>query len=664
MRMLVFLVLAVTLVTAATPSIDEILGDRPHADGPMAAACRMRYVGATDAESLHSYNVRHYRLDVNLPMTNKSYVAHAGVAIRSEVPSLAVCSLHFVDLVCDSVKRAGTSLSFTTPTGLLAATLDSPLLQNDSTVLDIFYHRESTAAERGYFFARPPNGTHAYCMTCTPPKDCRYWMPCWDEPFDKPERGVMLNITVPDTFQVCANGLLDSVTAGSGTKTYWWNHRYPIATYLINFAASRFASWQHDLIQPNGDTVPSIYFMWPDDSAVSLSTFGRIPAMFDFYSDTAMFGPYPFEKYGQVPGYHYRFQWGAMENQTLTMIHTQWLRNGDDNGMAHELSHMWYGDMVTCVDFRNIWLNEGFATYFECLYYGHANGRSAFNNYIADKAGRAIQQDRTRRFAVFNPPESEIYNYGTIYCKGGWVEHTLRWVLGDTAWGSPGVFFRALRAYGDSFRYGCASTEDYRRINEQESGQELSWFFDEWIYQAGYPKYHLNWGSEPAGDSFRVVTSLGQTNGTGAPDFFRTPLPVRFNSASATVVTIRPGANPQVDTFVVAVAPNSITVDPDNWILDSSYVTGIEEGRKPQAASYKLEATIVRGILMMGDWGPKTEDRVELLDAAGRKVLDLHPGANDASRLAPGVYFVRQEKESPGIQGSGSSTVSRVVLLK
>ena len=657
MKTLALLALAVTAVAAA-PSIDEILGERPHAGGPMPSACRARYVGATEAESLHSYNVRHYLLDISLPMTNKSFLAHEALSIRSDVPALLLCTLHFVNLVCDSVKRLGTPLDFTAPAGLLVVELNAPLPIGDSTVLDIFFRRESTAAERGYYFARPPVVTHAYAMTCTPPKDCRYWMPCWDEPFDKPERGVMLNITVPDSFQVCANGLLDSVTGGGG-KTYWWNHSYPIATYLISFTASRFASWKHDLIQPNGDTVPSLYFMWPADSAVSVSTFDCIPGIFDYYSDTTMFGPYPFEKYGQVPGY-YSFPWGAMENQTLTMIHTSWLRNGDDDGMAHELSHMWYGDMVTCVDFANIWLNEGFATYFECLYYGHANGRSAFNNYVAGKGRSAIQQDRSNRFSIFNPPESEIYNYGTIYCKGAWVEHTLRWVLGDTAWENPGVFFRALRAYGDSFKYGCASTEDYCRINEQESGQELSWFFDEWVYQAGYPKYHLNWSSDPVGDSFRVVTSLAQTNGNGAPDFFRTPLPVRFNSTSSTIVTLRPEANPQVDTFLLAAGPNTVTVDPDNWVLDSSYVTqtGVAETPSAVAPTTSVGPTIVRGVLNLQSAICNLKSEIALMDAAGRKVLDLRPGPNDISRLSPGVYFVHAA-------GAGQRPApSRIVLTR
>jgi aminopeptidase N len=649
------LLLAFAGIATAVPTIDEILGDRPDLDErPMSAACRARYEGATAAESTHSYNVRHYRLDLSLPMTDRSYTAHEALSIMSEVPMLDSLSLDFCNLVCDSVKRAGVPLQFTTPTNLLAIMLDTPMPQGDSTVIDIFYHRLTTAPELGYYFATRPTISYAYGMTCTPPRDARYWMPCYDEPLDKAERGVMLDLTVPDTFQTCANGMLDSVTSdpGNGTKTYWWRHPYGIATYLIVFAASRFSTWRHHLPRPGGETIPSIYFMWPYDSTISLTTFSHIPDMMAYYSDTARFGPYPFEKYGMVPGY-YGFPWGGMENQTMTMIHTQWLRSGDDAGMAHELSHMWYGDMVTCVDFRNVWLNEGFATYCECMYMGHASGRSYFQNYIRGKASAAISQDRSRRFPIFNPPEEEIYNYGTIYCKGAWVEHMLRFVEGDTAWEQPGVFFRGLRTYGDSFRYGTASTDDYCRINEQVTGMELSWFFDEWVYQAGYPKYHLTWQPEQLGDTWRLITILSQTNGNLAPPVFHMPLPVKVHCAgSDTMITIRPDASPQTDTFLVAACPESLTVDPDNWVLDSAYVTqtGVEEGDTPYASRPTPDASIVRGVLFLdaghnpipfGELGlcPKPV----LLDISGRKVLALVPGPNDVSDLAPGVYFVRTE---------------------
>jgi aminopeptidase N len=595
-----------------------------------------------NADSVHSFDVRQYRVDLSLPMTDKSYSAHAFISFASRVPSLAVCSLDFVSLVCDSVKRTGITQAFDTTAGRLLVSLSPPVAQGESSVVEVFFRRLATAADRGYYFAAPPTVTYAYCMTCTPPEDARYWMPCYDAPRDKPERGVCLNLTVPDTFQTCANGLCDSVTSGAGTRTWWWRHSYPIATYLIVFSASRYASWSDTAVSVTGDTVPLLYFMWPGDSAVSRTTFYNVPDMATYYSDTALFGPYPFEKYGMVPGY-YAFPWGGMENQTLTMIHTQWLRQGDNTGMAHELSHSWWGDMVTCVDFRDVWLNEGFGTYSECLYLGHAGGHATFLSAMRARASSAISQDRSRRFAIFDPPPADIYNYGTIYCKGAWVEHMLRFVEGDTAFGQPGVFFRALRAYGDSFRYGTASTEDYRRINEQVTGLDLGWFFDEWVYQAGIPRYALHWAGEPAGDSWRVVATLTQNNGSNAPAVFHMPLPVRLNcSGDSVLVTLRPDASPFTDTFSVAHEPRSVTVDPDNWVLDSTAVTGIAEGRMtPDAARFTPTATITRGTLVLPSAICHLQSAIVLLDPAGRCVLVLHAGPNDVSALAPGVYFIR-----------------------
>jgi aminopeptidase N len=639
------LILAVAGLAQSDVGFDEPwLGGKPGAN--VSSSPNAHRTALVPAESLHSYNVRHYRVDINLPMTNKSYVAHEALSIRSDEPSLSTCTLHFVNLVCDSIKRSGVPLTFATPSGLLAITLDSPLPQDDSTVLDIFFHRESTAAERGYFFTRPspPTITHAYCMTCTPPEDARYWMPCYDEPSDKAERGVELNLTAPDTFQTCANGLLDSVLADTTnhTRTWFWRHPYSIATYLIVFSASRFATWQHDIPLQNGDTLPSIYFMWPEDSAVSVNTFSRLPDMVTYFSDSIRFGDYPFDKYGMVPGY-YGFPWGGMENQTMTMIHTQWLRNGDPMGMAHELSHMWWGDMVTCVDFANVWLNEGFATWAECLYDGHMNGRLAFNAYVAAKARTYVSQHHSHDFPIYNPPPAEIYNTGIIYCKGSWVLRMLQFVEGDTAWENPGVFYQALRAYGDSFKYGTASTADFQRINEQFSGLDLDQFFNEWVYDRGYPRYTITWAKQPLGDSWQVLATLAQHNDTNSARLFHMPFPVRFNCAGESVLAVfHPQDTLALDTFVLSAEPLTLTPDPDNWVLDSTHVTaGVEESENSELRREKAEPTIIRGVLRL-PVSPFTT-HTSLFDMTGRQVMALQPGRNDVSRLAPGVYFLRQD---------------------
>ncbi|MEO0080175.1 MAG: M1 family aminopeptidase [candidate division WOR-3 bacterium] len=611
------------------------------------------------AESLHSYDVRHYRLDFDLPMTNASYLCHEQVWLKSNVPMLDTFAFDFAGLVCDSVKRYGVPISFSTSSGQLRLNLDTPLPRNDSTLIDIFFHRESTAQQIGFFFARPPSILHAHAMTCGCPRDNHYWFACWDLPNDKAERGCMINLTIPDTFQACANGWLDSVTvAPGGKRTWWWRHPYPICPYLMTFSASRFARWDTTVTCPSGGTIPLIYYMWPRDSAATRNGYRNVPDMMRYYADTCRFGPYPFERFGLVPGY-YGFQWGGMEHQTQVMLHTSLIGGGGEATICHELSHMWWGDMVTHVGYADVWLNEGFASWAECLYMGHLNGRPYFQNYIAGKARQFFSQHRARDFPIYNPPWPEIYNYGIIYCKGSWVLRMLQFVTGDTAWEQPGIFYRALRTYGDSFRYGTVSTDDFQRITEQVTGLDLDWFFNEWVYDRGYPRWTLFWSKEPRGDSWQVQTRLIQRNDTNSCRLFHMPLPVRINCQSESLfVTIRPQDTIQSDSFLLRAEPLSLTPDPDNWVLDSCLVTlvGVEEfpallpgiilAIRPNPAQ-----TLVRFSLS------RPGQRLRIYDNTGRLVSELAgPGTEiiwnrldqQGRRLGAGIYFARVFSESSG----------------
>jgi aminopeptidase N len=665
MRLVALLGLLATM--AGAQAGDGWLGPRPHAGtGFLSRFARQRYEGAMLADSLHDYNVRHYRVALDLPMTDSSYSGHSRICLRSDIPALDSVVLDFGNLVCDSVQRAGTALVYRTPTNKLTVLLDAPLGQGDSTVLDIWFRRLNVGPLLGYYFARPPRTSFAYCHTCTPPRDCRYWMPCFDEPLDKAERGIELVLTVPDSFQTCANGTLDSVTFGAGKATYWWRHPYGIATYLITFSASRFEHWRQWLPTGSGDSVPSDYYLWPQDTTSSRLAFQRVPQMMRYFSDSLRFGTYPFERYGMTVGY-FSFPWGGMENQTMVMINRQWLNGNDDDGIAHEMSHMWYGDMVTCVDFRDVWLNEGFATWAEAQYMGWATSRPNFNSIINAQTGQALGQDRRLRFALYGPPEAEIYNYGTIYCKGALVMRMLQQAVGDTAWQQPGILFRALRAYADSFRYGTASSHDLRRIVERQAGVDLGWFFDDWVFSAGIPRYGLNWYPEPAGDSWRVITTLSQNNGAGAPAVFRQPVPVRLNcGAESTFITLRPQANPQTDTFVLSVRPLSLSWDPDNWVLDSVGVTGIgEPARHPPVAPRVLTIapSPARGAVRFSFAATCRElqlfDRsgrlVQRLAAAGRQQVVWDRTLIGGGPAPAGVYYCR-------VPGADSGPLVKFVL--
>ncbi|MGQ9678830.1 MAG: M1 family aminopeptidase [bacterium] len=618
------------------------------------------------AESLHSYDVRHYRLDIDLPMSSASYTCREAVALKSNLPFLDTIGLDFAGLICDSVKRGPVPLTFDILPERLLIHLDSALVMGESTAIEIFFHRESTAQQRGFFFAQPPRLLHAHAMTCGCPRDNHYWFACWDWPNDKAERGCEINLTVPDTFQACANGVLDSVTlAPGGKKTWWWRHSYPINTYLMTFSASRFARWDTVVVGPNGDTVPLIYFMWPRDSAITRTGYRLVPDMMIFYSDTNRFGPYPFERFGMVPGY-YGFPWGGMEHQTQVMIHTSYIGGGGEATICHELSHMWWGDMVTHVGYADVWLNEGFASWAECLYMGHLNGRAYFQNYIAGKARQYFSQHRSRDFPIYNPPWSEIYNYGIVYCKGSWILRMLQFLTGDTTWQHPGVFYRALRVYGDSFKYRTVATADFHRITEQVTGVSLDTFFNEWVYDRGYPRFFLRWSKGSVGDSWRVVVNLTQQNDTSSCPFFHIPLPVRFNllQESLTVV-FTPEDTGYFDTLMFSTEPLSLTTDPDNWILDSCYVTlvGLEEIARIGVQVRLVQPNPAKDWVRFQLTGVSSTP-LQIYDNTGRLVAELHPRTEtldwnctdrNGARVRAGVYFVRL--------GSKNAPIVKLILL-
>jgi aminopeptidase N len=455
-----------------------------------------------DADSVHSYDQIALSLDYRVEEAQVPIAGVADITLVGRAPILEI-PLNAEGLTIDSVFLEGQAVSYRLVNDTLY--LQHSLQAGDTLTFSISVTAtiNGNSNDVGYHIA----SNHVY--TFAEPWGARRWYPCFDEPYDKFNE-VTVAINMPDYWELASNGLLiETTNPEAGRKREVYHHDHPIAPYLVMMAAGRYARWFENV---NG--VSYRYFALRQDSTHARYDWQRTSDMVRVFSD--MFGPYPFEEYGMVDA-NIMGGWGAMEHQTLTTYGNH-LINGSrayEDVVAHELSHMWFGDHLTCVDFRNIWLNEGFATYCAELYYEIAENEQAFQQMLTQSASYYFNEDQTIRYPIYNPPEAYIFG-SAEYDKGGWVLHMLRkQIMGDS------LFFQAMRTYRTRFGGGNVSTQDFVGVVNETMGQNLQWFFDQWIYQAGYPEIGIGIHPQiPGQNQLSVSISQEQTN---AP-LFRFPL--------------------------------------------------------------------------------------------------------------------------------------------
>jgi aminopeptidase N len=521
-------------------------------------------------DSTHQYDVLRYRLAVDLPMTNDSLYGHQDIlAVRKA--SGDSLTLNCVRLEVDSVKLDGSHTGYSLSADTLSLTADfASVGLEQSFNLEIFYRggnfsKNGTWSNGYYWFKQGvARGTstdtlHTLGYTMSEPQDARAWMPCFDEPWDKADSGCSISITLPDSFAAASNGLLQDTLRSGDRLTWRWREDSAIATYLMCFTASRYAMWSDTAHTVSGRAIPLNYFIWPGDSAQSRTVFATVPGMVRLLD--SLFTPYPFSKYGMAVVYPAWF--GGMEHQTMTTISRSWLLGDVQKGVIHELAHMWYGDLVTCGTWGDIWLNEGFASYLEAVHYEWEKD-SLPGNYMNRWFWRALY-GTANLYPVYNPPENLWFDYPLVYNKGAWVLQGLRWVMGDT------LFFPMLRAYADSFANGNAITTDFQRIAEQYYGSSLQWFFDQWVYRAGHPIYTTAIYYKTQGDSNSAWVKLRQTSTTG--ELYKMPLALACSTSAGfdSVTVVRDSLAVQ-DFLVYDDQPIArIKLDPDSWVLKEAY---------------------------------------------------------------------------------------------
>jgi aminopeptidase N len=517
-------------------------------------AALVQLITAKQSVASSWFDVRHYRLQLQLDTSTPLLQGRVRTFGTSKAPSDSQVVFDLTgNMRVDSVWLNGARAAFLQNPVSVKINLDRQYAPGDTFSTDIFYQGLPTATGFGSFVF----GSHAgipWVWSLSEPYGARDWWPCKDDPSDKADSADII-VTCDASLKVGSQGLLVSVVnLGNGKSTYHWHEQYPISTYLISIAVSDYAQFSNWFRYSPTDSMEILNYVLTEHLSAAYSSLPKTVDMLSIFSD--LFGMYPFikEKYG-----HAEFgRGGAMEHQTMTSTTTF-----SEYTIAHELAHQWFGDMITCRTWSDIWLNEGFAQYSTALYLEKKYGKAAYWDYMNNQMSLAYSAQ-----GVIGMPDttsvSDLFNNARTYSKAATVLHMLRRVLGDS------LFFLSLRNYANSplLKYSTASTSDFQSVCETTSGKNLSYFFQEWIYSPGYPRYSYQWNFRPQGSTYVVSLALEQSPGSGNLLYFTMPIDIRVSGSGwDSTFTVFNDSLRQQFSFTVPGKPTGLLFDPDGWIL-------------------------------------------------------------------------------------------------
>ncbi|MES2864912.1 MAG: M1 family aminopeptidase [Bacteroidota bacterium] len=529
-----------------------------------------------------------------------------------------------------SVTMNSVSLTFSETTNQLNINFPSTVTTGTSATVTITY--SGTPPNTDGEFSKTTHGGTPVLWTLSEPFGARSWWPCKQDLNDK-ANSIDVYITAPSQYNSVSNGLQQSRVVVGANATTHFKHLYPIPAYLIAIAVTNYEIFDQ---QAGLGTVASPYFpivnyLYPEESASSQASLSVTPDIMNFFE--TKIGPYPFrnEKYGHArAGLS-----GGMEHTTVSFMNS-WSRGL----IAHEMAHQWFGDKITCGSWKDIWLNEGLTEYMAGLVVEEFDGFSNFVNWKNNKINSITSFPTGATYLT----DAEALNVGRIfssrlsYNKGSMISHMLRWKLGDVA------FFNALNTYlaDPALAYGYAVTANFKSHLEVAYGSSLTEFFNDWLYNQGYPTYDIvaqNWGAGQA------KITVNQTQSDASVSFFEMPLEIRLSGSGGQTHDVVVNNTTNGEEFIVSCpfAVTGVIFDPNKHIIsrDNMVTLGNESFDINNAVSvYPVPAENELNIQFPNNF---TLYKVEIYNNLGQLIATDTKNTIDTSQLSSGVHFLKIE---------------------
>lgn len=533
------------------------------------------------------------------------------------------------ELVVSSVKLGTTNLTFLqNANDELVITLPSTQLAGTSRIIEINYSGAPATGEQA-FTTSTHNGTPVI-YTLSEPFGARDWWPCKQDLNDK-INSIDIYITAPSQYVSASNGLEISQVVSGSNKTTHFHHNYPIPAYLVAIAVTNYSIFNQTAGTAPND-FPIVNYIYPETLTPAVQTqLAQTPLIMNLFEN--LFEVYPFhnEKYG-----HAQFGWGGgMEHTTVSFM-----QNFSRGLIAHELAHQWFGNKITCGTWKDIWLNEGFATYLSSLVIENFDGNAAF---IANKNSMISNITSQINGAVYLT-DTEATNVGRIfssrlsYNKGAMVLNMLRLKMGDV------MFFQALKNYlaDTNLAFKYAVTSELKSHLEAVYGSSLTEFFDDWVYKQGYPTYTVtaqNWGAGQA------KITIGQTQSHFSVSFFEMPVPVRLTGAGGLTFDTILNNTSNNQEFIISVpfAVTGVEFDPEKDIISKNNTATLANENFELENGIAIYPNPVQNELHIQLPSNITINSVSIFNGIGQKVLENSNSDFSVNTLSSGVYYVEIE---------------------